>query len=128
MAFENGAQPFRLWRESELPEGKRSWSREDHLGTNYFAGLSLMQTSTSLSSSSTSPPRRNSDDFHLCLPCEPEPALPGAHWPRCEWCFRSTLNYRNCWECGSKGCRRVCIKVIDGKPLCPDCFLMYGNQ
>ena len=30
MAFENGAQPFRLWRESELPEEwKRSWSRED---------------------------------------------------------------------------------------------------
>ena len=46
---------------------------------------------------------------------------PGAHWPRCGYCFRSTLNYGHCCSCAGRPCSRWCeLTTEDGLHYCPE--------
>ena len=45
---------------------------------------------------------------------------PGAHWPRCSYCWRRTLLFGTCEECVGVPCLRYCCRTFDGKRLCPE--------
>ena len=45
---------------------------------------------------------------------------PGAHWPRCSYCWRRTLLFGTCEECVGAPCLRYCCRTFDGKKLCPE--------
>ena len=47
--------------------------------------------------------------------------MPGAHWERCYYCFRKTLNFGTCSECDGRPCKRWCEKRSwDSNPRCPE--------
>ena len=45
---------------------------------------------------------------------------PGAHWPRCSYCWRRTLLFGTCEECVGAPCLRYCCRTFDGQKLCPE--------
>ena len=45
---------------------------------------------------------------------------PGAHWPRCSYCWRRTLLFGTCEECVGAPCLRYCCRTFGGKKLCPE--------
>ena len=45
---------------------------------------------------------------------------PGAHWPRCSYCWRRTLMFGTCEECIGVPCLRYCCQTFDDRRLCPE--------
>ena len=45
---------------------------------------------------------------------------PGAHWPKCSYCWRRTLLFGTCEECVGEPCLRYCCRTFDGRRLCPE--------